>query len=1139
MSDFKVVSVLNPTVVLTAGPAISAGGSSQVAGTIVFSNSNGVSFGLSNGTMTASAVGGGGGGVAISAGTNSTSTGTVVFSNSNGVSFGMDTNGVVTGTVATHYQSQGAYLTTAMASNRGTDFVQATAGFAGTNVSGTIASNGISVSVGNYLTTAMASNRGTDFVQATAAFAGTNASGTIASNGVSVSVNAQSAQPVAASASNGSFNFSTLKFVETNGITWATSTDGIRGSVNTAYIPLANSTNFAGVGESTTTTSGTDIKLTVDTNGVNIAVPPYITTYAAQSVQPVAASASNGSFNFSTLKFVEGFGVTWATQANGIQASVQTDYIPSANSSNFAGVGETVGTIAGTDLGLTVNTNGVSIAQPKFITTAMQSGASTQFVQANANFFGTNASGTIASNAISISVNAGGPGGGGVAISAGTNSTSTGTVVFSNSNGVSFGMDTNGVVTATVKTDYLTSQSVQTQASGNIAGIGLTTTTTAGTAVVGTNSTNGLSLGIPAYITTYAAQTNQTVASGNIAGTGFTSTTTAGTAIVGTNSTNGLSLGVPAFITTYVNDLTSGRAGTGFTSTTTAGTAITAALGTNGLSMAVPNFITTYVAQTTQTQASGAIAGTGFTSTTTAGTAVTAALGTNGLSMAVPQFITTYVNDLTSGRAGTGFTSTTTAGTAITAALGTNGLSMAVPQFITTAMQSNAATISNINVSAGTTSNNLSAFVLSNSNGLAFGLNGSTITGSYTQSTGAFNAGGNSSTFQTLGFSDNAYASWSNTNGSVALTELRGSFFAVSNTTQSSSGTQNLDAVSFAGAGGVSVGISNGSVVISSPVGAGGTTNQTGPNIGVSNLGSTAGTTGTVSTGNVVFVGTNGMQLSQSIGAGGTNATISIQQYPISAWANNFYQPNSATFNANRQSTTTVWPNMINNPISFDHVRFPMSMSLQSSSTSTTNNSSFTLAAVTYTFNYGIYATGSSNATSMTSVLTTSASMYHQIAVSMSNPASVWTVQNILVYPRNSAGSYATTTIADATSSGTLNIRTTAMTGFTGMRHFEIPFANSLQPNMYWMLLGASSTLSTNVNSNFSTALVAFSNWGMSQPNNTWGLVGENTASSIQAITGLGSFTTAGGGTVTGLGFSNISSAASHIVPYVYMEFDG
>lgn len=89
MSDFKLVSLLNPQVVLTAGPAISGGTQSQNTGTVIFSNSNGVSFGLNNGTMTASAVGGGGGGAAISAGTQSGNTGTIVFSNSNGITFGM------------------------------------------------------------------------------------------------------------------------------------------------------------------------------------------------------------------------------------------------------------------------------------------------------------------------------------------------------------------------------------------------------------------------------------------------------------------------------------------------------------------------------------------------------------------------------------------------------------------------------------------------------------------------------------------------------------------------------------------------------------------------------------------------------------------------------------------------------------------------------------------------------------------------------------------------------------------------------------------------------------------------------------------------------------------------------------------
>jgi hypothetical protein len=244
--------------------------------------------------------------------------------------------------------------------------------------------------------------------------------------------------------------------------------------------------------------------------------------------------------------------------------------------------------------------------------------------------------------------------------SASGSTSSANTMAFGASNGVSFSL-TNGSVVATVATNYMasnqssnfvnTSQSSlfqQTSATSAItsaafpsanttkfAGTGFTSTTTAGTAVTAALGTNGLTMAVPAFITTYAND----LTSGR-AGTGFTSASTAGVVITAALGTNGLNMAVPAFITTYANDLTSGRAGTGFTSTTTAGTAITAALGTNGLSMAVPNYLTTYAAQTTQTQAAGSIAGIGYTSTTQAGSTVGLTQGTAGLSVAWPPFIT-------------------------------------------------------------------------------------------------------------------------------------------------------------------------------------------------------------------------------------------------------------------------------------------------------------------------------------------------------------------------------------------------------------------------------------------------------------------------------------------------------------------
>jgi hypothetical protein len=106
-----------------------------------------------------------------------------------------------------------------------------------------------------------------------------------------------------------------------------------------------------------------------------------------------------------------------------------------------------------------------------------------------------------------------------------------------------------------------------------------------------------------------------------------------------------------------------------------------------------------------------------------------------------------------------------------------------------------------------------------------------------------------------------------------ASTGISQSNFAVSNTTLGTSGTQTIGQLSFAGAGNVSVGVSNGSIVISGSGGGGG---GGGVNFGVSTGGNTAGATGTVSTGNVVLVGSGPISLSQATGAAGSAATITI-----------------------------------------------------------------------------------------------------------------------------------------------------------------------------------------------------------------------------------------------------------------------
>lgn len=157
---------------------------------------------------------------------------------------------------------------------------------------------------------------------------------------------------------------------------------------------------------------------------------------------------------------------------------------------------------------------------------------------------------------------------------------------------------------------------------------------------------------------------------------------------------------------------------------------------------------------------------------------------------------------------------------------------------------------------------------------VSIGWSNSTLRVSATQSNQAFSAAGGSSAFQTLSFADTNGISWTNTNGSVALLAPRMTISATSNTTQSSTGTMNLSSMIFAGAGIASVGVTNGSIVVSVPTGGG--AGDGGVFAGVSTAGNTAGSTGTVSTGNFVLVGSGPISLSQSTGAAGSAATVTI-----------------------------------------------------------------------------------------------------------------------------------------------------------------------------------------------------------------------------------------------------------------------
>jgi hypothetical protein len=126
---------------------------------------------------------------------------------------------------------------------------------------------------------------------------------------------------------------------------------------------------------------------------------------------------------------------------------------------------------------------------------------------------------------VAIHAAAGGTGAGaGIALAAGTQTATTNTVALLNSNGITFGMAGSTAITATVKTDYLTTAqppgAYLTTARASNDAVGLAT---AQTAVTWTVNSAGISLNAGAYLTTAANSThshgNPTLALTNLTGT--------------------------------------------------------------------------------------------------------------------------------------------------------------------------------------------------------------------------------------------------------------------------------------------------------------------------------------------------------------------------------------------------------------------------------------------------------------------------------------------------------------------------------------------------------------------------------------------------------------------------------------------
>lgn len=230
---------------IESAPVISAG-TTQATGPFTFADSNGVTFGIDNGTVTASVATAAGGGVAVSAGANSQSTGTIVFANSNGITWGLDGAGNLT---ASHdgltsqsnqaFSAQGgssAFQTLIFADSNGLSFSNSNgsviASYTVPNTAGLISVVGLSGGTqSNGVTAIVFSN----------------------ANGVTWGVDGSTVTASVAAAGGGSINFSagttsnnlaSITFANSNGVTWGLDNGTITASVNTAAGGAATTRSF-------------------------------------------------------------------------------------------------------------------------------------------------------------------------------------------------------------------------------------------------------------------------------------------------------------------------------------------------------------------------------------------------------------------------------------------------------------------------------------------------------------------------------------------------------------------------------------------------------------------------------------------------------------------------------------------------------------------------------------------------------------------------------------------------------------------------------------------------------------------------------------------------------------------------------
>lgn len=421
----------------------------------------------------------------------------------------------------------------------------------------------------------------------------------------------------------------------------------------------------------------------------------------------------------------------------------------------------------------------------------------------------------------------------------------------------------------------------------------------------------------------------------------------------------------------------------------------------------------------------------------------------------------------------------------------------------------------------------------------------------------------------------------SQTGGGGGLTQA--SLYAVSNTTQSSSGTQALSALSFAGAGNVSVGVTGGTVVVSGATAAGlttgglyalGNTTQNSSTtlaltamsfngLGAMTVGFSNSSIQLSAPATSSLVGVNGI----SISTNGSTISVSGQNYTQSWFAPEIYGNTMTSAHAN--GTLYLRPFELDGAMNLNQKIFQQSMA--------SSNTTFSISASVSAGNassgtatwgqsgtvllFSRLNTNNTNA-SFGSIQTFNSTSYtlsagYSLSVSWSTNASSasasWTTSAAVGYIANIGSDGAITTTASTQSgSSTFSSTSTNANSFSssyvmsfpyghlsGIRPLYLPHSSgSLAPNEYYIGLIQSTQTGTTNNGPLTRILVT--NPGMlyfTASSNNYMEIGKSVAITTSNYRlGFGSYSSSGN-TTTAIALSQVSIMASNAS--LYFALDG